>query len=1181
MIGKSISHYVILEKIGAGGMGEVYRAHDEQLDRDVALKVLPPGLLADEPARKRFRHEALALARLNHPNIETVFEFSSADGIDFLAIELIQGEPLSETLTEGPLPEKEILRLAIQATEGLAATHDQGIIHRDLKPANLMITFDGRVKILDFGLAKLVRPGFETDLTKSIASATGTISGTVPYMSPEQLRGMPVDIRSDIYAAGAVLYQMAAGRRPFPQSQNAELIGAILHKSPEPVSSVNPQISPALERVIFTALEKEPAQRYQSARDLRAALESISTSSAAAARALETPAAQPAADGPSFWGRDKIFVASAALALVLLASLFLAIRYRAVRNGLAHSSTSAENSPAASSPSSASPNHSRPSVAVLGFKNISGQPDKAWLSTALSEMLTTELAAGEQLRTVPGENIAQMKVNLSLADADSYGQATLQKIHANLNADDIVLGSYVPIGNGGLRLDLRLQDADRGETIDAISATGSERQIDDLVDRVGAELRQKLGAGAVTDEQQATVKAAMPSNADAAKLYADGLAKLRLFEAAQSVDLFQTAIAADPKFALAHSALASAWSLLGHDNDAQSESKKAFDLSNNLPREQRLWVEGHYREYTYDWPKAIDAYKSLVDVFPDNLQYGLQLARAQTAAGRANEALKTIADLRRLPAPSRDDPLIGIAESKAAIAVGDFKRGQAAAELAATQAQAIGARLLVARALLEKGDALFDLGKTKDDLQAAEDARQLFAAAGDMGGVASALTNRGNALYRLGDLDAAKHTWEESLSIAHDIGDQTRIGTSLNNLGLVKWHTGDLRGAKTNFDQALAIANQHGDRRTSAQSTTNLAGLLYDQGDLSGAARMEEKTLDAFREIGDRSGIANANANLGMMQSDLSDYDGALARFAEASAIFHDLGETSGVGSTANKRGNVFYLQGKAPQAKAAYDEGLAAYTSIGDKAGILQSQGNLASALYDLGDLAGSRKMYEQAIAAARELGSKGPLAQSLRGHGDVLLAQADFDGAKRDYDEALNVRQALKDEGGILDSRLGLATLAIEQGHSADAEPQARQIAAEYHKNKADLNEAGALAVLAYALLQDNKLREAAAPADRAALLAGKSKEIETRTPILITAARVNGFTGKSPANSRAVQAILDQATTQANVVFQLQARLALAEIESHTHQPEAAAHLAVLEKDATAKGFTLIARQAAARH
>src|SRR5271168_2663886 len=215
MIGQRLSHYTIVEKIGAGGMGVVYRAHDEQLDRDVAIKVLPRGSLTDETARKRFRKEAMALARLNHPNIATVHEFGTQDDSDFLVTEYIPGITLDTKLARGPLPPAEVVRLGAQLAAGLAAAHQQGIIHRDLKPGNLRITTDGRLKILDFGLAQLFHTEASAESTVTLANA-GELSGTIPYMAPEQLRGQPADVRSDVYSAGAVLFEMATGRRLYP-----------------------------------------------------------------------------------------------------------------------------------------------------------------------------------------------------------------------------------------------------------------------------------------------------------------------------------------------------------------------------------------------------------------------------------------------------------------------------------------------------------------------------------------------------------------------------------------------------------------------------------------------------------------------------------------------------------------------------------------------------------------------------------------------------------------------------------------------------------------------------------------------------------------------------------------------------------------------------------------------------
>ncbi len=292
LIGQKIQHYLILSQLGAGGMGVVYCALDEQLDRKVALKVLSTGLLADDEARKQFRREALALAKLNHPNIETVYAFSSQDGLDFLAMELIPGVPLNEKLKAGPLSEREVMRLGVQMCEGLAAAHDQGVIHRDLKPANLFVTPENRLKLLDFGLAILLRTGEEVDITRSLSEIPGRVTGTLPYMSPEQLRGETIDARSDIYSAGAVMYEMATGKRAFPQSQTVQLMGAILHQQPAPPRSLNESFSPGLQAVILKALDKDPAERYQTARELRIALETLTTSYSAQS-AQNAIAAQP------------------------------------------------------------------------------------------------------------------------------------------------------------------------------------------------------------------------------------------------------------------------------------------------------------------------------------------------------------------------------------------------------------------------------------------------------------------------------------------------------------------------------------------------------------------------------------------------------------------------------------------------------------------------------------------------------------------------------------------------------------------------------------------------------------------------------------------------------------------------------------------------------------------------
>jgi tetratricopeptide (TPR) repeat protein/TolB-like protein/tRNA A-37 threonylcarbamoyl transferase component Bud32 len=266
-VGQLLGHYRLVERIGGGGQGEVFRAHDERFDKDVALKILPLKVLADEEARKRFRQEALAVGRLSHPNVATAFYFGEENGIDFLVTEYVAGAGLDEKLAQGPMPEEDVVTLGIQLASGLEAAHHEGIIHRDLKPGNLRITQNGSLKILDFGLAELV------DSTIDVASAETvtinmTLTGTLPYMAPEQFGGVS-DQRTDLWSAGAVLYEMATGQLPFVETNLNQLRMAILHSHPARPTAINPKISQDLERVILRCLQKDPGKRYQSATELR------------------------------------------------------------------------------------------------------------------------------------------------------------------------------------------------------------------------------------------------------------------------------------------------------------------------------------------------------------------------------------------------------------------------------------------------------------------------------------------------------------------------------------------------------------------------------------------------------------------------------------------------------------------------------------------------------------------------------------------------------------------------------------------------------------------------------------------------------------------------------------------------------------------------------------------------
>src|SRR5262249_40770368 len=324
--GSKLGPYEIVAALGAGGMGEVYRARDPRLGREVAIKILPVGLAGDSERLRRFEQEARATAALNHPNILAVFDIGSQDNSPYIVSELLEGETLRARLISGPLPVRKAVDYALQIVRGLAAAHDHGILHRDLKPENIFLTRDGHVKILDFGLAKLTMPqssasGISTQATLDSTTGQGVLLGTLGYMSPEQCRGAAVDARSDLFSFGAVLYEMLSGRRAFRGETTADTISAILKEEPPDLSATNRDIPPMLERIVHHCLEKDPAARFQSAPHIAFALESLSTATSTAPMlATAAPKSRKSWLVPSLSGVIVVLVVAVALLLVRLNS---------------------------------------------------------------------------------------------------------------------------------------------------------------------------------------------------------------------------------------------------------------------------------------------------------------------------------------------------------------------------------------------------------------------------------------------------------------------------------------------------------------------------------------------------------------------------------------------------------------------------------------------------------------------------------------------------------------------------------------------------------------------------------------------------------------------------------------------------------------------------------------------
>ncbi|HQR45070.1 MAG TPA: protein kinase [Thermoanaerobaculia bacterium] len=613
--GTRLGPYEILAPLGAGGMGEVFRARDTRLEREVALKVVRTGLLADDAARRRFRKEALALAKLKHAHVAWILDVVSEGDIDALVMELVEGESLSDRLARGPLPESEVLRLGIQLADGLGAAHAEGVVHCDLKPANLRVTPDGELKILDFGLARLRQaPDAGTLTAAATESATAFEAvGTLPYMAPEQLRAEPLDARTDLWAAGAVLCELATGRRPFPESVPARLTDAILHSEPAALSGQGLAVSTGLRRLLRKCLQKAPEDRYLTAAELRGDLEALSSKS------LPAPAAAAA---PGSWSRRRTAVTGglAVVGIVALSALWRG----GVLGGRAGTGRI-------------------DSLAVLPLANLSKNPEQEYFADGMTEALIAELAKIRALKVISRTSVMQYK-NVT---------KPLPEIAKALGVKGIIEGSVMREGES-VRITVQLIEADSDRHLWAESYTREAKSILSLQSEVASAIAREVRV-AVTPEEAERLSTTRTVDPEAYRevLLGDFAMNQSLTQRTgieKSIEHYRRAIALDPRFALAHARLANGLQWVAFAGlaptgppcaDARAEAEKALQLDPHLAEAHAL-LAGLRLSCDFDWSGAEADILRAIELSP-----GLAVARYLQSnflgdVGRHDEALEQI-----------------------------------------------------------------------------------------------------------------------------------------------------------------------------------------------------------------------------------------------------------------------------------------------------------------------------------------------------------------------------------------------------------------------------------------------------------------------------------------------------------------------------------------------------------
>ncbi len=706
--------YEILQILGEGGMGAVYKARDRELNRMVALKVIRPDLAGSQAIIDRFKQELLLATQVTHKNVIRIYDLSEADGMKFITMEYVEGEDLRGLMQKkGKLAPDEAVEIMQQTCRALEAAHSAGIIHRDLKPQNIMRDKAGRILVMDFGLARTLEGDGMTQ--------TGALVGTMDYMSPEQALGKDLDQRSDLFALGLIFYELLTGKMPYKADS---VVASLLKRTQEraaPVSSHDASIPKPLSNIVGKCMEPDLKLRYQSSAEILADLDAWQGGHAAAT--LHFPS------GVRPWGRSYPWhwfgTAAAVVVLAIVGFVFRdkLFKPQATRTG-----------PVVS-------------LAILPFRNASGDPALDWYSSSIAEMLSTGVGQSASLRTVSPDRVHQILNDLHLTGNVQFDPDKLRNVSESANADTVISGQYARFGDQ-IRIDASLQDLRRDRRIPLKIEAANEKDIPNAVDRLAELIRQNLSVSPdVIKELQAQSFRPSSTSMDALRSYNDGLELSRQGNDMEALKRFQSAVQQDPEFALAYSKMGQTYASLGYDSEAEQAARKAEDLSSNLPARERYLIIASHARVVNDNQKAIQYYSDMAKVSPEDtdIQFALgSLYEATSAYDQAREHFGNV--LKR--DPQDIDALLELARVE--IKSGNASKGLESINRANTLATQTDNQQQTANSLHVMGLAYEALNKPEVALDNFQKSLAIKRKIGQLRGAAASLSEMGNVQAQLG-----------------------------------------------------------------------------------------------------------------------------------------------------------------------------------------------------------------------------------------------------------------------------------------------------------------------------------------------------------------------------------------------------------------------------------------------